>query len=415
MRLKIKLKRDGWADGDYQVKAKGCLVVSLHWATAQGALPDWTAFAYIPVSADGAGSFRYEGGRGIPAEATHVLMRGVSADFANIEEWLEPIPDREAGDGEALSGREVNTWEEKLSREPEVWNTHSGERDGIRMTVMSDLHLTRKNERFCYLVRQLQDTDCLLLAGDLVNDGAAKQYHMLKDCLEESAAKTLVCCTAGNHDFPLYPLPMTAMGEVYDYPSLQSWLIGRNEALGYPCEQAPCGACAVQVRGVDVITLNAASHWRRFVFRGGEQLEWLQKHLESSRARRHIILCHAPLLAHNPQRKAGSKEAYLSRDGRLQEIIDEHRGILFISGHTHISPNLCEGCVEYDKERQNLYINSGSICPTELKGRELPAPAEWKDGNIIEILFRGDEVQISMKTIHGKNIARGYYSDRITV
>lgn len=391
MRLKMKLKRDGWADGDYQVKAKGCLVVSLHWATAQGALPGWTAFAYIPVSADGAGNFRYEGERGIPMEATHVLARGVSADFADIEEWLEPIP------GRGADAKEISPGEKKAARGLDA-----------KITVMSDLHLTRKNERFSHLVNRLSDTDCLLLAGDLVNDGMPEQYHRLKECLE-AASDVPICCTAGNHDFPLYPLPMTAMGEVYDYPSLQTWLAGRNESLGYSCEQDPCGTSAVQVNGVDIITLNAASHWRRFVFHRGEQLEWLQNHMKNSQARRHVILCHAPLLAHNPQRKAGSKEAYLSRDARLQEIIDEHRGILFLSGHTHISPNLYEGCVEYDEQRQNLYINCGSICPTELKGRELPAPNEWKDGNIVEILLRGDEVRISMKTIHGKSIARGYY------
>ena len=86
MDLTINQRTTGCADGNYHVKAKGCIVVSLHWADENGALPDWQPFAYFPIEPNGVGMYKMEGGRAIPKDATHVLARAVSADFANVEE-----------------------------------------------------------------------------------------------------------------------------------------------------------------------------------------------------------------------------------------------------------------------------------------------------------------------------------------
>ncbi len=74
-----------------------------------------------------------------------------------------------------------------------------------------------------------------------------------------------------------------------------------------------------------------------------------------------IVMCHPPLIAHNPQRTA-DMASYIVReqDTRLQKIIDKN--IIFLSGHTHVIPS-----IEIDEARGNLYINDGSICPTTEK------------------------------------------------
>ena len=92
MNLTINQRISGCADGNYHVKAKGCIVASLHWADENGALPDWQPFAYLPIETNGVGMYKMEGGRAVPKGATHVLARAVSADFSAVEECLAPIP-----------------------------------------------------------------------------------------------------------------------------------------------------------------------------------------------------------------------------------------------------------------------------------------------------------------------------------
>lgn len=159
----------------------------------------------------------------------------------------------------------------------------------------------------------------------------------------------------------------------------------------------------------EIIGLNAATHWRRFKFPDNAQLEWLMLHLLESKAKRHIILCHAPLRLHHPYRPENG-ECYLSRDSVLQRIIDvERTEVIFLSGHTHYSMNCREGCVEM-AEREHLYINAGSIRPTALKPDEPLQPECWTDGNVVELVIGETQTTVtgvSMKT--RQRIARGHY------
>ena len=148
-------------------------------------------------------------------------------------------------------------------------------------------------------------------------------------------------------------------------------------------------------------------HWRRFKFKDGAQLKWLEQHLDSSDAAWHIILCHAPLLAHNPKRS--DTKPYLSRDEQLQSILDHHRNIIFLSGHTHVSMESPVNCVEYDEIHHNLYINDGSIRPTTKLTKDGLPEAEPADGNVVELLIEENRITvtgISMTT--GQKIAGGY-------
>ena len=160
---------------------------------------------------------------------------------------------------------------------------------------------------------------------------------------------------------------------------------------------------------IEIIGLNCVWHWQRFKFMDGAQLNWLENHLETSDAGWHIILCHAPLLAHNPKRS--DTKPYLSRDEKLQSIIDAHENIVFVSGHTHVSIESPVDCVEYDGVHHNLYINDGSIRPiTKLTEDGLPE-AEPAEGNVVELLVGEDRMivtGISMKA--GQRIARENYS-----
>ena len=258
----------------------------------------------------------------------------------------------------------------------------------MKFIVMSDLHLSKKPWQVRKALNMGKGADAVLLAGDLTNDGTPEQLQLMQQCIAECLPDTPVLAVTGNHDCPQQPSPMIRRG-ICDFPALQDWLLDRQ-----PCPfcMDNSGAWAVRMGAIDIIGLNCVWHWRRFKFKDGAQLDWLQDHLNTSDAQWHIILCHAPLLAHNPKRS--DTKPYLSRDEKLQSIIDAHRNIIFISGHTHVSMENMFGCVEHDHARNNYYINDGSVRPTTLlddQGRAAGDPAE---GNVVQLLIDGHQAMI---------------------
>ncbi len=257
-----------------------------------------------------------------------------------------------------------------------------------RFWVMSDLHLSKKPWQVRKALSMSRDADAVLLAGDLVNDGTPEQFELMHKCISEVLPDTPVLAVAGNHDYPRWPSPMIREG-ICDYQALQDWLLARQP---YPYILDGSGAYAVCIGEIEVIGLNCTWHWRRFKFADGAQLKWLENHLDSSDAEWHILLCHAPLLAHNPKRS--DTKPYLSRDEQLQKIVDAHKNIIFISGHTHISMER-GGCVEHDAAHGNIYINDGSIRPTTVLREDGKVETESGGGNLVELEFREGQITIT--------------------
>ena len=368
------------ADGVYHIAAQCCEVATLYWADQNGILPHWTPLARLPLGEDGRGEFRCTGQRAIPAEATHLLA--LAEGEAGTQQTLLPLPNR-----------------------PPRPQTEAS----LRVIAMSDLHLSRKPWQVRRALHLAKDADLLLLAGDMTNDGKPSQMQAIRRFIEEILPDAPVLDVAGNHDYPIAPLPRIPEG-TGDYAALQAWLLERTEGFGFAVTADPSGAYAVRMGDTEIIGLNAVSHWRRFVFHDGLQLQWLEAHLAESTADRHIILCHAPLLSRNPKRRSEAVKPSLSRDDQLQQIIDRHRNILFLSGHTHVSLNSPVGCVEYDRERRNIFLNDGSIRPTTLLTDEPLVPDEFVSGNAVELLLTPEQTVITGICIgDGRRIARGHY------
>lgn len=263
----------------------------------------------------------------------------------------------------------------------------------MKIKAMSDLHLSKKPWQVRKALKMGEDADAVLLAGDLTNDGTHEQMKLIYQCISEILPDTPVLAVAGNHDYPHQPSPMIREG-ICDYPSLQDWLLNRQP---HPYILDDSGAWAVRVGEVEIIGLNCVEHWRRFKFKDGAQLKWLEQCLDNSDALWHIILCHAPLLAHNPKRS--DIKPYLSRDEQLQKIIDTHKNIIFISGHTHVSMESPIGCVEHDEAQNIIYINDGSIRPTTLLTAEGLPEAEPSEGNIVELEIAGTNITITARSV----------------
>ena len=92
IKLHSSLFLPGCAQGNYIVKAKGCILAILRWGNADAPFDDWGSFAYVPIDPAGNGFFSFTGVRGIPREATHVWARCYAADFSSYEDGSAPIP-----------------------------------------------------------------------------------------------------------------------------------------------------------------------------------------------------------------------------------------------------------------------------------------------------------------------------------
>lgn len=366
------------ADGLYTIHAMGYQLATLRWANANGPLPGWTAFAYIPLDAYGNGSFQYVGKRAIPPEVMHVAAEMIASDKTQ-ETVLQPLCVRQPV---SLSG-------------------------GVCFGVMSDLHLTEKCHRIRQAFDAIHDADCVLLAGDLTNDGTPEQFELVKQCIDEELAGIPVLAVTGNHDYPVRPLPQVYQG-IDCYYRMQDWLLERARSFGVEYVQDDSGAYGASFRNLDIIGLNAISHWRRFKFPDGMQMKWMERYLKQCTGDYHIVLCHAPLHSYAPINPKSAP--FLSLDNRLQKIIDNNRSVLFLSGHTHISMNDLHGCVELDKERSNLYINDGSVVKTTVRIIEPQIENEWLHGSVLALsLFNHTVEVVGQSILTGRKMARSYY------
>ena len=390
MKLTVSYRCPGKADGIYRLKVKDCIAAVLYWADDDGALEGWSSFACLPVDAYGNGSFHYKGGRSIPPGASHILARAVTADFGKVQEQLFPLP-------------------AAMREEKNGILSAAGPEKRRRFCVMSDLHLTgeAKARMLDKVLRRADDFDALFLTGDLVNDGTPEQFRRLKCCIDGLPERLPVLAAAGNHDYPQNPLPRVADGPE-DYPGFQEYLRNRPAAEGM-WDQDESGAYAVRIGDAEIIGLNGATHGRRLRMKGEGQLRFLDHRLRVSDAKWRIVLCHAPLLAHNPQ--GGRQEVpYLNVDHQLQKILDGRKHTIYLSGHTHLSPNSAQGCAEYQQDGKRIYLSAGSVCPTALHAETSMSPPEWASGIYWELALREGSAELCARSVHSElKFPRGYY------
>ena len=253
----------------------------------------------------------------------------------------------------------------------------------VRIGVISDLHLFRKSAKLERAFSKLQEAEILLTVGDIADRGDGKQYKIFLKTLSEALPEIPVYSVSGNHDNP-------ARNDTV-YRRFEERLNGE-----YPAIVDACGAFCRRIHGqIEIIGLNPTYHQKQFFFPDrGRQIDFLETRLRESPCRYRIVMCHPPLIAHNPQRSVGAS-TYITpeQDARLQGVIDGSTHTLFLSGHTHALPS-----VESDASRGNLYINVGSLCPTSAgrgRGRE-------QEGNVILLEFGAENVSVTVRGIDGE-------------
>lgn len=255
----------------------------------------------------------------------------------------------------------------------------------IKIGVISDLHLYKKTVNIERALSKLHDIELLLIIGDIADRAEEKQYDILLTLLNEQFNDVPVYCVAGNHDNPAR--------DDTNYRLFERRVNGE-----YPSLVDDCRAFYKCINEyIDLIGLNPVYCQKQFFFPNkGRQLDFLQQCLNRSFCNYHIVMCHPPLILHNPQRAADMTPYIVAeQDKRFQEILDMNRNVILISGHTHVSPT-----VEFDDINNNLYINDGSICPTVLKGYS----DKIQQGNVVLLEISNKGLFITVKGIHTNKI-----------
>ena len=383
IKLKISLHWPGCAQGKYTIKARGYILAELRWGNCDGPLENWSLFAYVPIDPAGNATFYFTGRRGIPREATHVWAHCFTHDFSSVEDASTEIPERFI-----LPGAEGDRME--------------------RFSVLTDLHLSAKPWKISQALQSVEQNKVLLI-GDSANDGLSEQFELFRKCIDEAAPEKTILPVAGNHDI-LHSSREGSDDGCRNYNEFQRNLLEKAARNGHAISIAPDGrAYSIQIGEVDIIGLHCVTIKRQFKFPEGMEIDWLEEHIESSTAAWHIIMCHAPLLAHNPNRNDG--QPYLHLDKRIQEIVDKKGHVIFLNGHTHASPNRLHGNAEFDEKRCNVYLDCGSVVTTDVSGETGLVSPYWNDGCKTEIAVSEDQVEICMSSIEsGIRFPRGYYS-----
>lgn len=255
----------------------------------------------------------------------------------------------------------------------------------LKIGVVSDLHLFNKTVNIERSLSKMHDVDLILIVGDIADRADEKQYDIFLNLIEEKHHDTPVYCVSGNHDNP-------ARDDV-NYRKFERKI---NDEYSFIVDE--CGAFYKCINEyVDLIGLNPLYHQKQFFFSDkGRQLTFLQEKLNRSSCKYHIVMCHPPLIAHNPHRTAEMASYIVSeQDARLQRILDENQNVIILSGHTHVSPT-----IEFDEVHGNLYINDGSICPTMLKD----AGTATQQGNVTLLDISDNEITVTIEGIHSNKI-----------
>ncbi len=254
-----------------------------------------------------------------------------------------------------------------------------------KIGIISDLHLYKKTVNIERALLALHNVDLLLLVGDIADRGKEKQYDILLKLIKDQFKDRPVYCVSGNHDNPARDDTAYRMFERkvnYEYLSILD----------------DCGAFYKYINDdFDLMGLNPVYWQKQFFFPDkGRQLDFLREHLRESSCSYHIVMCHPPLIAHNPQRKK-DMPPYMAaeQDKRLQGILDEIGNVILISGHTHIAPT-----VEFEATCNNLYINAGSICPTTKK----EGSGEIQQGNVSLLEISSKGISVIVKGIHTREV-----------
>lgn len=246
--------------------------------------------------------------------------------------------------------------------------------------AISDLHITPKlrgntaaKRRAAWRWILNNEASFCLIAGDITNGSAEEEFSIAQAGLTSVVKKTPVLVAYGNHDY--IPNNQGAAPSPESRKAFSDWIrqnAAKHGVIYQQSDEALYYAC--KVCGVQILCLDCAINYPSAAA-GEEQLKWLDERLsESDGDRFRIVMSHFPLNSYIPGLAGRRKKSFVRDSLKQQKILEKHKNILFISGHTHYSLDSDSPSVLFDSENRIAYMNTASV------GNVIPNQKEVRNG-----------------------------------
>lgn len=235
-----------------------------------------------------------------------------------------------------------------------------------KFALISDLHLAdfetqyvENTQNALYDLAQLpkpERPDFYVINGDITDQGLESEYEIMWNAAASAGISSSdIYLTMGNHE-------QSTDGGTYAQLRELFMQQAQTDEVYF---DFTAGGLHFIVLGPD---MDPTNDWVNFRM-SKTQLLWLDDLLTQDEAAgvKSYVLCHEPL--HNTVRDTRQGQwGYtnsIENDSALAQVIDAHRNVIFMSGHTHAYPD-----VQSSTTNGNLFIASGSVAYCFPKGSD---------------------------------------------
>ncbi len=379
----------GSANLKFSVSIPQGILATFYWADENGnELENYLAIKSIPLLG-GIGEYITEKNLIMPEDAVKIRCRVFKDTMKEIElpELVIDIPEEKrwkpAGKllGKFVAASDIHCGGEYFNNKAN------------RITALSRIHDL--------------NPDGVLISGDIGNDARSKEYDDAFDMIDEYFKGIPVYVCAGNHDYHPY-----MEGSVANHPKMAEFfsrIADRNVTLGEMCSQpSERNTYDGTLCGAQVLVLNPCRE-DDFGFYGEDQLRWIDEKLTETDGERYRFL-----VTHFAQKNTvGCSFEMMGRStltadhDEFQKIIDRHKNIIHLSGHTHYDFDSDGLNTKFDAENKNLYISCGCLvwCGVEFNKRREYYIKDRCTAQLIEI-YEDCMIIRGMELVSGKFVPR---------
>lgn len=378
----------GSANLKFTVEIPQAILATFYWADEQGKeLEDYLAIKSIPLF-EGKGEYTVNKNLLIPENAKKIRCRVFKDTMKEIElpELVIDIPVEKQ-------------WKPKgklLKKYVAASDIHGGgnyfNNKANRQTAI---------ER----IRDLKP-DGVFISGDIANNAGSAEYDATYDMVDTYLKDVPVYISAGNHDY--HPYENGAVANIEKMEEFFGAISERNTRLGEKSSKPSLrNEYDGTVSGAQVLVLNPCREDDR-PFYGEEQLKWIdQKLTETDGERYRFLVTHfhqKNTVGLSPERMG---QGFVQDDEALQEILNKHKNIIHMSGHTHYDFDSEGVNTKFDANNNNLYINGGCLvwCGVEFNQRREYYVKDRCTCQVIEV-YEDCMVIRGLECVSGKYVAR---------
>jgi predicted phosphodiesterase len=216
----------------------------------------------------------------------------------------------------------------------------SAERSGLTFSVLADIHTDTDKLKSAIIDLYFlnQDTDAMILNGDVVDEGVYEQYSEVKEVLDDSwnLLPETIIQNIGNHEYFNYVKGRNTIADAISYRNLYFLFTG-NLALyhhkwinGY--HFISLGSESANLKGLNPPSSADLSD---------KQLEWLKAKLKEKREPGKPVF----VFLHQHLKSNVKKWKGVIQEEELAEILSEYPEVILFTSHTHV-PFAEEGVIQ---------------------------------------------------------------------